>query len=66
MRVTEDNTDLRRGKTLASQLKDVIVDLISRDLKPAGSGALVGKGRSGWEGIAEVSYRRREGRQRVQ
>lgn len=45
--VTENDTDLGRGKTLARKLEDVVVDLLSRDLEPPGGGALVGKGRSG-------------------
>ena len=47
VRVAEDNSDLRGGETLARELEDVVLDLVGRDLKPLGSGALVGKGRSG-------------------
>lgn len=45
--ITEDDTDLGRGETLAGELEDVVRDLIGGDLEPAGRGALVGERRSG-------------------
>lgn len=47
VRVTEDDTDLGRGQTLASELEDVLLDLLSGDLEPSGSRALVRESRTG-------------------
>lgn len=55
MRVTEDDTDLGRGETLAGELEDVVADLVRGDFEPPGSGALVREGRAGWAGGGRVS-----------
>lgn len=36
VRVTEDDTDLGGGETLAREAEDVLVNLLSRDLEPLG------------------------------
>ena len=46
VRVTEDNTDLRRGQALLSELADLLADLLARFLQPRRSAAAVGEGRS--------------------
>lgn len=45
--VTEDDTDLSGGDTLASKLADALRDVLGGHLEPCGSGTLVGEGRSG-------------------
>lgn len=45
--VTEDDTDLSGGDTLASKLADAVGDLLGGHLEPRGGGTLVGEGRSG-------------------
>ena len=44
VRVTEGNTDLRRGETLASELDDVLDDVVRGGLEPCGRGSAVGEG----------------------
>ena len=45
MRVTEGNTDLRGGETLAGELGDVLDDVLRRGLEPRRGSAAVGEGR---------------------
>ena len=47
MRVTEDNTNLRRSSTLLSELADLVDDLVGGGLEPGRGGARVGDGRGG-------------------
>lgn len=46
VRVTEDDTDLRRGKTLLGELADHVRHLRGRRLQPRGGSALEGLGRA--------------------
>ena len=43
MGITQDNTDLRGGKALASKLADSLLDTVGLNAQPAGGGALVGQ-----------------------
>lgn len=45
--VTENDTNLRRGKTLSGELAGVLNDLRWGDLQPRGGSALVGQARAG-------------------
>lgn len=47
MRVTEDNTNLRRSSTLLSELADLVDDLVGGGLEPGRGGARVGDGGGG-------------------
>ena len=47
VRVTEDNTNLRRSSTLLSELADLVDDLVGGGLEPGRGGARVGDGRGG-------------------
>lgn len=46
VRVTQDNTDLGRGQTLAGQLADHVRDLLAARLEPGGGTAAIGDGRA--------------------
>ena len=48
VRVTEGNTDLRRSKTLASELADLLNDILGGGLEPRRGGAAIGEGRGRW------------------
>lgn len=45
VRVTEGNTDLRGGQALASELGNVLDDILGGGLEPGRRGAAVGEGR---------------------
>jgi len=45
--VTEDNSNLRRGKTLLGELADLVHNLLSGGLEPSGGRAAVGEGGAG-------------------
>jgi len=47
MAISQDNTDLGRGGTLAGQLADVVDDLVGRALEPSGHAARVRDGGGG-------------------
>ena len=46
VRVTKDDTNLRGGQALLSELANVLVDLLGGDLEPRGRSALVRDGAS--------------------
>jgi hypothetical protein len=43
VRVTENDTNLRRGSTLLGELADLLNDLVGGSLEPGGRGARVGE-----------------------
>ena len=45
MAISQDNTDLRGGSTLLSELADLVNDLLGGGLEPGRGGAGVGDGR---------------------
>ena len=47
VRVTEDDTNLRRSGTLSGELADLLDDLLGGGLQPRGDGARVGDGGGG-------------------
>jgi len=58
MRVTESDTDLRRGQTLAGKLDDVLDDIIWGSFEPGGRGAAVreGGGRNALSGSVHTTH----------
>jgi len=62
MGITQDNTDLRGGKTLAGKLADSLLDAVSLNTQPARGSALVGQSAGGDTlsvGVHAAAQRRR-------
>lgn len=55
MRVSEGHTNLRRRKTLASKLADMLDELLRSSLEPCRRSTAIREGRGSYERAAELS-----------